>query len=90
MAGAFLGLLQYKFQAIDRRQRFAHPLGLVANDQQLSLRLQAGAASQHPFDQGGTGQGLEHLGQLALHAGALPGGQHGNGEHRDGSGLAGI
>jgi UDP-N-acetylmuramoyl-L-alanyl-D-glutamate--2,6-diaminopimelate ligase len=60
-------------------------LGLVADDQYLALRAQETAAGQHPLHQGGAGQGLQHLGQVALHASALPGGQHGNGEHqRDG------
>ena len=81
MAGAVLGLLQHEFQARHVAQGTLHPLGLVAHDQQLALRGQVAAAGQHPLHQGGAGQGLQHLRQVALHAGALSGGQNGYGEH---------
>ena len=85
VARAVLGLLQHKLQRAASacpRQRLLHPLRLVAHDQQLAVRLEPFAAGQHPLHQGGARQGLQHLGQRTLHAGALPGGQHGNGEHR--------
>ena len=84
VAGAVLGLLQHEFQAVVAGQGGLHPGGLVAHDQQLPLRPEVAAAAQHPLHEGGAGQGLQHLGQVAFHAGALSGGQDGNGEHRQG------
>ena len=84
VAGAVLGLLQHVLQLGPGRQGGFNPLGLVAHHQQLAGGIEPLATGQHPFHQGGARQGLEHLGQVALHAGALPGSQHGNGEHRQG------
>ena len=84
MAGAVLGLLEHVLELGPGRQGDLHPPGLVAHHQQLAGGIEALATGQYPFHQGGTGQGLEHLGQVAFHAGALPGSQYGNGEHRQG------
>ena len=81
MASAVLGLLQHELKTAPVGQRLFHPLGLMADNQQLPFGVEAAAAGQHPLHQGGASQRLQHLRQITLHAGALPGGQNGNGEH---------
>ena len=91
MAGAVLGLLEHEFGALVVGEGALHPFGLVADDQQPPFGGELLAAGEHALDEGGAGEGLEHLGQVALHARALSGGQYGNGEHRRGTAaLPGI
>ena len=84
MAGAVLGLLQHEFQPRMMGQGLPHPIGLMPNDQDPALGGQHLRAVEHPLHQGGARQGLEHLGERALHARALSGGQDGDGEHQTG------
>ena len=83
MTSAVLGFLHNKLQPIHRCQLLLHPFGLVADDQDAALRRQVGCTGEDPFHQRCTGQGLQHLGQCALHASAFSGGQNGYGKHAE-------
>ena len=90
MTCAVLRLLNNKLQALPISELLLHLLRLVANNQQAPLRLKARATGQHPLNQCGTCERLQDFRQAALHAGALPSSQDGDGKHGANGESAGI
>ena len=57
-------------------ERLHHALALVPDHREHAVHAELAQRVEHPGQQRAAGHGVEHLGQVALHARALPGGQH--------------
>ncbi len=71
VAGAELGLLGDKAEARPRGKGPPHPLGLVAHHHQGAARAQLRGQVQAVGQKRPSAQGVQDLGQVRLHAGAL-------------------